>query len=466
MKKQLLFILFVVLFCAGCGKKNTSVYDTEDQYYWSRTNIAACEEGYYICQEGQFTIEMKDAYGNVIPTIDGFQVFFYDVNEKELVAWCDRVDCSHNNVFCSSFFENESWLQQVYYYGGYVYMISMDDDYYYLEQFDQSGNNQKRLGEICTLDKLNTDFGLRFYNQNLYFCKTGDEAGLYEKDLSKMSDDHTLFSLNAGQGLSRIRFQITDGVMYYGLVETNEDTCQTVFWKRDMESGEQEQLFTADTRASSAAFVGDSIYYYEDGTGLVRALTETGQKECIYQETDQTERKVYWDGTYIYLENVTAGVTYYDAFISGTASEDDPNIRVTYKVFSVEGEQVDEIGVQSIVNDQVVEYQNQDIYPMAFYGDNRYMFMYYPGDDLLAFDKTQIGNDDQIWSRLEWGRDSFDYSENAVFSSEDVASENEMEEPETIDFSDRVLYTKEEYEQLKKKGNRCFLKQEDRFILG
>jgi hypothetical protein len=103
---------------------------------------------------------------------------------------------------------------------------------------------------------------------------------------------------------------------------------------------------------------------------------------------------------------------------------------------------------------------------MAFYGDSRYMFMYYLDDDLLAFDKTQIGNDDQIWSRLDWGRDSFDYTENAVFSSEDVASENEMEEPETIDFSDRVLYTKEEYEQLKKKGNRCFLKQEDRFILG
>lgn len=458
MKIKLGMLLLAVVLCTACTKSSTSEYDVNDQYYWNRTNISACDEGYYICQSDTYTVDLRDAYGNVIPSIDGFQVFFYDIEANEMVAWCDRVDCTHSNVFCNSFFENESWLQQVYYYDGSVYMISMDDDYYFLEQFDQSGNNQRRVGAICTLDKLNTDFGLRFYDQTLYFCKTGEDAGLYEKKLSGMSEETAVISIEEYQSFSRNRFQIMDGVIYYGLLERGDDIYGTSFWKMNIKDKTQEQLFTADTKVLSAAFAEGAVYYYEDGRGLIRVITETGQEECIYEESGETERNVYYDGVYLYLDNVTAGVTYWDEVISGNAREDDPDACVFYKVFSPDGTLVDQIGVSALINNQVVEYLNAQGLPLAFYGDNRYMFMWYHGDEnLLAFDKAQIGSKEQCWSRLDWSRASFDYSENAVYSGGDLTAENAV--TEISDFSERILYTEEEYEALKEQAEQKFLKE-------
>ena len=52
-------VCMILCFLSACGNKE-SIYDNKDAFYWKGTNIAACEEGYFLCQDDQYETDYQN----------------------------------------------------------------------------------------------------------------------------------------------------------------------------------------------------------------------------------------------------------------------------------------------------------------------------------------------------------------------------------------------------------------------
>ena len=437
-------VCMILCFLSACGNKE-SIYDNKDAFYWKGTNIAACEEGYFLCQDDQYETDYQNEKGEKIPSVNGFQVFFYDIESKKLTAWCDRADCTHSNIFCNSFFKSDEWLQQVYCYNDKVYMISKDEDYFYLEEFEKNGRDKKRIGEIALISDFDISYGIRLCNNKLYYSNRDD--GLYEKDLN-LKNEKRLVDYG-GSTLNRNRTVFYGNKVYYGLLNKEDEKYSVSINSMNLDTEQTEHLADVDALLLSLAFDGKNIAYYIDGEGLYYYDTEKNENRLAYSDKG-VFRDVFFDGKNFVIENSRACVEYWNKV---AAENEDPGVykddnSYRFEIIAADG-----------TLDSVITEENISGFVIAYFGDERYFFMKYVGNDddsMHAYDRTKTGEDGK-WELLDWSREHFDYSKDAIIGIEPVESETMGE---TEGEKKQPLMNEAEYESLAssiaEKADTCF----------
>lgn len=374
-----------------------------DSYFWRLDNIALSEEGYYICQYDIITVQ-----SSVAATVNGFQVFFFDWETKESVPWCDRVDCNHKNIYCDSFFENEKYIQKVFYYNNRVYMISFDEDYYYLTSFDKAGKDEKTICTIGLISELNLDSCFRIVNNKIYYQKKDEKWGYYCKALSG-GNETKLFEIDDAYAMSSTRLMIFEDSIFYGLSDENNN--KTTIYKYTFKNKNSELLVKAEEILRDSYIIDNAIYYFSEGRGIVKYDITTNQSDIIYK-TNKTGLRLSFDGEYIFLDNSSAaGDLYFDP--AEDKNKDPDNINTYIIKLSINGEVNNTYYLLDAEHNRI---SNETAFPISFFGDTKCFFVATSevAKGLFALDKTSTNEGE--WYTIRWDREGFDYTVGGINS--------------------------------------------------
>lgn len=167
MKKLKVFLsIIIVLLVSGCNNsKYTKDYDdvkvnsnslqqfpefsfdtNEGQGYMSEGS-AASENGYYYITKPAMST-----------TPDKF-IYFYDMESQTSVPLCSNLNCNHNDSGCDAYISDDKCLgENIWYYGGRIYMIERTQEKDSLVSYDKEGRNKKNE---CVLSVDNAYIGIK-----------------------------------------------------------------------------------------------------------------------------------------------------------------------------------------------------------------------------------------------------------------------------------------------------------------
>jgi hypothetical protein len=388
--------------------KNTTDAGYVNNSRWEHQNIAACEEGYYIVpwleidNDGDTAL---DIYGNEKAVVDGFLAFFYDLESCSLVPWCDRADCNHRNIYCNAFFEKESYLQRIYYYDGKVYMISKDEDFYYIESFDKDGSNQKKECRLKAIEGYETGVGIYFYNQYVYYHKSyNDETpGIYRRPVSDMSREELVIAFNEEEYLWDLEIYIVNDTIYYYVTQKYDDTGEMEFKRVNIDGSDPQLIYVPENEYIHNMTVTEEgdIYYYFPYKGLMRIKNGEHTAELLYEEDTIGYRGITYDGTYLYVENGLASdmlLAFEDQKGEERYTKDE---QIYMMVFDKEGNLVDRLHVEIAPDSEngTSTFAEDYFYTFRGMGGDERVFLATCDLELIVFDKAKLFSDEQTWVR-------------------------------------------------------------------
>lgn len=281
----------------GCAQTDYDSEEYNDQFFWEREsgqNIARAQSGYYY----------TEAYKEM--AAENFRVYYIDPDTQRADIWCYRADCSHDTVDCNGIFDENEYLRSyIYYFGGHVYMISMDDDYFYLERFNEDGSSQKRIGTIAARDSGFEQ--LIFHRGYMYYALP---SGIYRRSIASGKAAVCLLEYEQPETTDCGCMFGVEGKIFVTIRDINGENTSSAIYSFDTDTGEYKKLTSVSQTnvLTCASADGEQLYFYRSNVGICRYDVNDGTEEIIYSEKNMAGKDIWTDGTYLYLDNKKAAI--------------------------------------------------------------------------------------------------------------------------------------------------------------
>lgn len=292
--RQVLCWCIISVALTGCTKTDYNSGEYDDQFFWEQvtgTNIAKAQTGYYY----------TEAYTE--GASESFRVYYVDPEAQAADIWCYRAECSHDTPDCDGIFGDDYLRGYIYYFGGHVYMISMDDDYFYLERFNEDGSSQKRLGIIAARDSGFEE--LVFHRGYMYYALP---SGIYRMDIAFKTAADTILEYEQPEKTDcGCMFGIEGEIFFTVRNIDGENTASTIYvYDAGTEEARALTSVSQTNLLSCASADGERLYFYRSNVGICRYDVDAGTEEVIYSEEGMAGRDIWTDGAYLYLDNLKA----------------------------------------------------------------------------------------------------------------------------------------------------------------
>lgn len=379
----IVFIILIVLITYinthNTKNKSTSVIntdlsnveeDSDSQSYWSSTghSFAKTENGYYFVSDtGQY-------------------LMYFDKESKDVIPVCGKADCQHNSSTCNAYLgQGQFLLDTIYYNQGYIYLISYAGGYATLVQVNADGSGRKEVAKLMPSDG-GSSIRLVFHGNEVYVYDRGANIGSEDEK----SECIIRVSLTSGEQETVYEYKgisaTIDSAKSFGnklffiLYEGNRDkeTKQLIIeskglYSYDYDTGQTSEVTDKNIYDYYFDTQNQILYSFVKGEGLYKTDIESGEENLIYKaDSVMSMCNMSYDGTYIYLDNIF--------YCTGVAVGKKRGENKKCIVLTQDGTVVNTISCKN--------------YLTIYYGDNHYMFADRPGEDLASglvyIDKNEI----------------------------------------------------------------------------
>lgn len=320
-------ILVCVVACSLCGCSKKKITGTVDlntgnnykiskisnenvdvQNYWSTTthSIAKGEGGYYY---------QSDSYDYLL---------FYDEELKDSYPVCGKADCHHDTIECNAYIGHgiraektdvSYLLGTVYYYQGYIYLLSDKGD---LVKFAPDGSSREVIANVYTYEGR-TGINLVFCGDDVYVYDGVGHSGMKEE----MVETITRYSLDGkekevvveyrGVGASINNAKIYGNQLFFTIEEMQKKEVDGIeqavteysgLYVYNVETGEYGKAIDKPITGYCIDSQNNLLYYFEDAVGLFSFNIETEETKIIMEADEQSQKlELSCDGKYVYTSN-------------------------------------------------------------------------------------------------------------------------------------------------------------------
>lgn len=318
-KKKIAFITGIVVAVVFLGGIATYVYvfknnhsaseikdgvtDTQSSWNTDTHHIAAGNGGYYYTQ--------YDADGKI-------RLYYTQVENENGVVLCALPECTHKTDACRAVLSGEAYqFGTVYYYKDFLYVIHKKEGMGYLCKIDSDGSGREDVCALFAMDKFSS-VSLVFHENDIYAYDSVGNAGGSEnhvQEIKKISiGDYAVSTVYEYSGVGAAITGARDfgGYLYFIVMEYRLDMDSKThyaderLYRYDYGNGIAEKVI--DKQVSDYFVLGDTLVYFESGTGLYVYDFKT-QKETLEVQADKNilVAGISYDGQYFYLDNAGMG---------------------------------------------------------------------------------------------------------------------------------------------------------------
>ncbi len=287
MGKVSILMAAALLALTACGEETTEEKSAKrnNAFDW-QSNLTEGENGYYYLNEQESCL------------------YYLEEESGEYVKLCGKADCQHNTSDCNAYIEGAS-LGCVWYADGKVYYTSLNDkSYFTLSCMEEDGSNHEEITQLYKISPNDYVCPMGFLNGDYFYLVSYETEGetLYRVKLEK---DAELEKIEE-KGYNYSCFQTDGDKIYMNRNKANEEldfTGEIVCY--DASTGEEEVLLSYDGKnyVISFALAEDAIYYTVANEGIMK-LDLTDKKESVVEKNPNCYSFLYYDGTYLYEDNL------------------------------------------------------------------------------------------------------------------------------------------------------------------
>lgn len=197
------------------------------------------------------------------------KIFYYDFGTQKTINWCTLANCNHENKECSGYIGEDLFLSKyLFFHESHIYKISKDENGAYLEQYNEDGSNQVRIGKLWDKNSyvledkalistgcVKMDHGKVYFLINddyktIQFCSMELKAGARPQVISEYGE--------GSEKVSAGSFMISDGFAGFSVVISGKEERQQYIHIVNLED------FTDESYRADIAYFGmkgDNLIY-------------------------------------------------------------------------------------------------------------------------------------------------------------------------------------------------------------
>ena len=346
----------------------------KDQPYWNvgLHDFCADDNGnYYYIDENDYCL------------------MIFDAETKAARPVCEKEDCDHLEMDCTAYIDPFMYcMNSLYYYDGYLYMVSRYDRRYCLIRMNTDGSSRKNVTTLGYEEQTGYEniYNFAFCGEYIYYVErdfgtiTGDEYSnvLFRQPLYN-GDYEVVVGLGDYEEGVPARVKAYGNNVYYLIGDYNEKTGTPEYsglYIYNTDIAQSSMIAEGDISDYAIDVSSQTMYVYTTRRGLY-SISYGGEPVRITEASDDIPRQISWDGSYIYMS------TY------GNPSQETTEY---IDIYSTDGELIRTVESDGWMTPEEVSY-----------GDDRYMFATqdYTGIKVYVYYEKSDGIDNEAWSEID-----------------------------------------------------------------